>query len=121
VGEAAGALAAFAIHNNVLPKDVPADTALLRVFQRELLSAGVPLFWWTDVVFGDAAYEAAHLCGVAGIMSGTGSDMNFQPQDDFGFSARAAVDAKLGRTLNWPLEEMTRAQAAAWILSQLGS
>lgn len=120
VGEAAGALAAFAIRNNAAPSAVPSDSALLRKFQRELLSAGVPLFWWTDLAFGDPGFEAAQLCGIAGIMHGEADDLNFHPQDDFGASSRAAVDANLGRKLNWPDGDMTRAQAAAWLVSQFG-
>jgi hypothetical protein len=120
VGEASGALAAFAISNNTAPAAVPSDPALLRKFQRGLLSCGVPLFWWTDVAYGDPGFQAAHLCGVAGIMHGEANDLNFQPQDDFGESSRSAVDSNLGRQLDWPSGDMTRAQAAAWIVSQLG-
>src|ERR1700688_913107 len=120
VGEAAGALAAFALANDILPSKVANDAALLRKYQRNLLHAGVPLYWWTDIAFGDPAFESAQLCGVAGIMSGEGTDMNFHPQDDFGASARTAVEANLGRSMNWPAGFMTRAQAAAWIMSQLG-
>jgi hypothetical protein len=120
VGEAAGALAAFALANNVLPNQIPNDAVLLRKYQRGLLAAGVPLYWWTDIAFGDPAFEATQLCGVAGIMSGDGADMDFHAQDDFGASARAAVEANLGRSMNWPAGLMTRAQAAAWIVSQLG-
>jgi hypothetical protein len=120
VGEAAGALAAFCVQNNTRPSNVPQDAVLLRKYQRKLLSVGVPLYWWTDVAFGDAAFVAAHLCGIAGIMSGEGNDLNFQPHDDFGASSRAAVEANLGRSLNWPPQAITRAQAAAWIAAQLG-
>jgi hypothetical protein len=119
VGEVAGALSAFAIANNVLPHAIPNDAPTLRRFQRELLGVGVPIYWWTDVAFGDPAFEAVQLCGAAGIMSGEGNDLNFRPQDDFGQNSRAAVDANLGRSLNWPAGHMTRAQAAAWIISQL--
>lgn len=120
IGEAAGSLAAFALANDVLPSKVPNDATLLRKYQRGLLSSGVPLYWWTDITFGDPAFAPAHLCGVAGIFNGDGTDMNFDPQADFGASSRAAVDANLGRSMNWPAGSMTRAQAAAWIVAQLG-
>lgn len=119
VGEAAGALAAFAIENNTLPQAIPSNTRLLRKFQRVLLSAGVPLYWWTDVPFGDGAFAATQLCGVAGIMSGEENDLDFRSQDNFGQSERVAVEANLGVSLSWPDGTMTRAQAAAWIVSQL--
>ena len=119
VGEAAGALALFAIDKGVTPSGVPSDAALLREYQQRLLARGVPLFWWTDITFGDSAYAAAHLVGAAGIMSGESSSMDFQPNDPFGDAARGAVDNNLGRSLNWPAGDMTRAQAAQWIVTQL--
>ncbi len=120
VGEAAGALALYALDRNVTPANVPNDAGMLREYQQRLLARGVPLFWWTDIAFGDPAYAAAHLVGVAGIMSGESMSMDFQPNDTFGDSAKAAVEYNLGRSLNWPPGDLTRAQAAQWILTQLG-
>jgi hypothetical protein len=113
-------LAAFAIQDNVRPSQVPNNAALIRKFQRQLLSVGIPLFWWDDIAFGDPAFSEINLCGVAGIMSGEGNDLSFRGQDPFGPSSQAAVDANLGRSLNWPTQPMTRAQAAMWIVSQMG-
>jgi hypothetical protein len=118
-GEAAGALAAFALDNNVQPAAVPGNQALLRSLQRRLLARGMPLFWWTDITNGDQAFTAVHLIGVAGIMSGESTSMDFKPNDDFGDDAKAAVESNLGRSLNWPPTAMTRAQAAQWIVQQL--
>jgi hypothetical protein len=120
VGEAAGMLAAFALTSNLPARDVTANEAVLRAFQKQLLARGVPIFWWTDVNFGDPWFTAAHLVGVAGIMSGETSSMNFQPNDPFDDAAKAAVDSNLGRSLGWPATAMTRAQAAQWIAAQLG-
>jgi hypothetical protein len=120
VGEAAGTLASFALTSDVPPHDVAASEPTLREFQKQLLAHGVPLFWWTDVHFGDSWFTAAHLVGVAGIMSGETNSMNFQPNDAFDDAAKTAVDNNLGRTLNWPTTAMTRAQAAQWIVAQLG-
>jgi hypothetical protein len=120
VGEAAGLLAGYALANGILPRDVVDNESRLRDFQKQLLARGVPLFWWTDVHFGDPWFTAAHLVGVAGIMSGESDAMDFQPSDAFGDGAKAAVDANLGRSLNWPATQMTRAQAAQWIVAQLG-
>jgi len=119
IGEAAGALVAFALEKNVQPADVPGNQSSLRSFQARLLARGVPLFWWTDITYPDPAFAAAHLVGVAGIMSGESTNMNFQPNDDFGDDAKAAVESNLGKELNWPPSDMTRSQAAQWILQQL--
>jgi hypothetical protein len=121
VGEAAGALALFALDKGVVPANVPNNAGLLLAYQQLLLARGVPLFWWTDITFGEPAYAAAHIVGVAGIMSGESSSMDFQPNDLFGSAAKSAVESNLGRTLNWPAGDMTRAQAAQWIVSQLGA
>ncbi len=120
VGEAAGMLAAFALTSNLPARGVAANETALRAFQKQLLARGVPLFWWTDVHFGDPWFTAAHLVGVAGIMSGETSSMDFQPNDPFDDAAKAAVDSNLGRPLSWPATAMTRAQAAQWIAAQLG-
>jgi hypothetical protein len=108
------------IDKGVAPASVPNEASNLREFQERLLARGVPLFWWSDIAFGDTAYAAAHLVGVAGIMSGESSALDFQPNDPFGDAAKGAVESKLGRSLNWPSQDMTRAQAAQWILTQVG-
>lgn len=120
IGEAAGMLAAFALASNMLPRAVPDSETSLRAFQNRLLERGVPLYWWTDVHFGDSWFSAAHIVGVAGIMSGESGSMDFQPNDPFNDAAKNAVDANLGRNLDWPATPMTRAQAAQWIVAQLG-
>jgi len=56
VGEAAGALAAFAIESDVAPAAVRETPDLLARFQRRLLERGVPLVWPDDP---DAARRAA--------------------------------------------------------------
>jgi hypothetical protein len=53
-------------------------------------------------------------------MSGESDDLNFRPQDPFAANSRLAVESNLGRTFDWPEQGLTRAQAAAWIVSQLG-
>lgn len=119
VGEAAGTLALFALNRGVAPADVPHDTGLLRAYQQCLLARGVPIFWWTDVAFGDPSYAAVHLLGAAGVMSGESTSMDFSPNDAFGDDAKSAVESNLGRQLNWPPGELTRGEAAAWIVTQL--
>ena len=45
MGEAAGALAAFALEAGVAPRAVREDPGLLRRFQARLRDEGVPLAW----------------------------------------------------------------------------
>lgn len=45
IGEAAGALAAFAIDNNTNPRAVRSTAALLHAFQDQLIARGVELHW----------------------------------------------------------------------------
>jgi len=118
IGESAGALALFAIDRGVTPADVPQNAGLLRDFQQRLLARGIPIFWWTDLTFGDPSYAAAHVLGAAGVMSGEG-DLGFHANDAFGDDAKGAVEANLGRSLNWPPGDFTRGQAAQWIVTQL--
>ncbi len=56
IGEAAGALAAFALQRGVAPATVRAE--LLAPFQQSLLAEGVPLAWIVDVPVGHAAFTA---------------------------------------------------------------
>ncbi|MRR31827.1 FAD-dependent oxidoreductase, partial [bacterium] len=45
IGEAAGALAAFAVSNRKAPREVRNTAALLKSFQKMLVEQGVPLSW----------------------------------------------------------------------------
>ncbi len=60
IGEAAGTLALDALANGVAPGGYPSDASKLRAYQQRLLRRGAPIFWWTDVRFGDAWFAAAH-------------------------------------------------------------
>ena len=122
IGEAAGALASFALAKGTTPATIFGDPTMLRRYQRTLLARGVPLFWWTDVQFGDAYFAAVHLLGVAGIMSGPGPAMDFAPDAVLDAATRDGVNANLGRDLDWPSDaaSWTRGQAASWIIGQLG-
>jgi hypothetical protein len=56
IGEAAGALAAFALDECVEPAEVHAQPDRLHRFQRRLLGEGVPLAWLTETGVGDANF-----------------------------------------------------------------
>jgi hypothetical protein len=114
VGEAAGALAAFARANATTPAAVVTQSHLLRGYQRTLVAAGVPLFWWTDVPYGDAAFESTQLAGATAMMTGDGnSAMTFGPNTPLTTADRAALAARASTTI--PPEVTTRAQAAQWL------
>jgi len=80
IGEAAGALAAAALDQAVIPRRIHAEPARLARFQASLLAAGVPLAWIVDVGVTHPAFAAVqrlflrHGAAVA-------ADLNFRPDD----------------------------------------
>ena len=70
VGEAAGALAAFALETGHDPAAVPADPRLRREFQQRLVGEGVPLYWFTDVGVDHPAFSLLQLAAVTGEVTG---------------------------------------------------
>ncbi|HEV8458779.1 MAG TPA: FAD-dependent oxidoreductase, partial [Methylomirabilota bacterium] len=70
VGEAAGALAAFALETGHDPVAIQADPQLRRDFQRRLVGEGVPLYWFTDVDVGHPAFSPLQLAAVTGEVTG---------------------------------------------------
>lgn len=67
VGEAAGALAAFAIERGVEAHDVLTREGLLNDYQDRLLGSGVPLYWWGDLSPNDPEWRAAQWLSLRGI------------------------------------------------------
>jgi hypothetical protein len=61
IGEAAGALAAFALENRSSPAAVRGDAGARERFQRRLLEAGIPLAWQTNASVGDPRFVAEQL------------------------------------------------------------
>jgi hypothetical protein len=70
VGEAAGALAAFALDTGRDPAEVHADPRLRRDLQRRLVGDGVPLYWFADVAVEHPAFAALQMAAVAGEVVG---------------------------------------------------
>jgi hypothetical protein len=68
-GEAAGALAAFALDVGRDPAEVHADLALLRQFQTRLVAHGVPLCWFIDVSVEHPAFASLQLAAACGEIS----------------------------------------------------
>jgi hypothetical protein len=80
IGEAAGALAAFALERRRSPRGVHGDAALRREFQDMLLRDGVPLAWLIDVGVDHPAFAATQrlfMCTPAA----RPADLAFRPQE----------------------------------------
>ena len=69
-GEAAGALAAYALDTGKDPAAIHGDAALRRDFQRRLAAGGVPLCWFTDVGVAHPAFAALQMAAVSGAVEG---------------------------------------------------
>lgn len=121
IGEAAGVLAAFCTTQQVAPKDVWSHADRLASYQYRLLARGVPIFWWSDVLFENdpRTYAAAHLCGVNGVFSGEAA-LTFVPSGQISDADRQTLNDRLGKKLDWPSTAMTRGEAAIFICEQMG-
>ena len=78
IGEAAGALAAFALEERIAPATVRERTDLLQRFQRRLLGDGVPLAWLIDVGVNHPAFVPSQLMFMNGGLA-PGADLLFHP------------------------------------------
>jgi len=75
--------------------------------------------WWADVSFDDKdLFVAAHMLGVSGIMSGF-EDMTLRPNDFLTDQERRDIQSKVGSVLDWPSGELSRGQAAMWLIRAL--
>jgi len=116
-GESAGALAAFCVAQNTTPHDVAADPHRIRAYQRALLDAGVPLFWWTDVLPGDPLWTAVQMAGATKVITGDGNrEMRFNPDNPVTDDTRSAIAAKIGAQV--PAEIDSRGHLAQWLFEQ---
>ena len=89
VGEAAGALAAYALETGRDPAVIHGDTVLRRDFQRHLLAEGVPLGWFTDVGVDHPRFAALQMAAVTGEVEGA-------PESLEAAALPAGARAKLG-------------------------
>lgn len=69
-GEAAGALAAFAVEIGREAAEIHGDAGLLRAFQQRLVAQGVPLYWFTDVGVDHPAFASLQMAAVTGEIAG---------------------------------------------------
>jgi hypothetical protein len=70
-GEAAGTLAAFAVETKRDPADIWRDPMAQVTFQRRLVAAGVPLYWFIDVGVEHPAFTTLQIAAVTGEVEGT--------------------------------------------------
>jgi FAD dependent oxidoreductase len=78
IGEAAGALAAFALDERVAAATVHERPDVLARFQRRLLDDGVPLAWLVDVGSADPAFVGSQLMFMRGAIA-PAPDLLFHP------------------------------------------
>ena len=111
IGEAAGALAAFCIGEGCGAAAVHEQEQLLRRFQTRLVEAGVPLYWFTDVPIGHAAFAATQRLAVGGIWQGGDEDLLFRPDEVLDDAQRARLSKKAGADV-LSADAVSRADAA---------
>jgi hypothetical protein len=98
IGEAAGTLAACSLSWNIEARDAFASEGHARELEDRLLADGAPLYWIDDVPEGTDLWKDVQLAGAAGIMGGPEpGTLHFRPE-----------------------QTLTRAQAAAALVSTLG-
>jgi hypothetical protein len=98
---------------------VPSTKALLRDFRHELLAAGIPLFWWTDVPYAPndgGLFAATQLAGVNGYITNPAS-LAFGAAQTIAAPEQAEIERTAGVTL--PATGMRRGEVAAWLVKQL--
>jgi hypothetical protein len=66
IGEAAGALAAFCLGRGEAPVSVLSSSSARVAFQRQLVSAGVPVAWTINVGVAHPEFSAAQLVAITG-------------------------------------------------------
>jgi hypothetical protein len=81
IGESAGALAAYAIITKQLPKQILDNKGMLHRFQIELLTCGIPLYWYDDVPIEHKAFVPIQLLSLEGIIHGAASHLHFKPDE----------------------------------------
>ena len=96
IGEAAGLLAAFAIARRQPPIAVHASPDLLRAFQREAVSDGVPICWLLDVPVWSPDFAAVQRLVMAGGYRGNENILQFHPGSPMDAEARGRWAAHIG-------------------------
>jgi hypothetical protein len=95
IGEAQGALAAYALASKLKTSDLCQDTERLRTLQRLLVESGVPLYWYDDVPTDHEHFAAIQLLGVLEIMPGRKANLSFGPDQKLSHSELAQALSRL--------------------------
>ncbi len=117
VGESAGILAAFCIHNNNTPAQILAGPMLYQ-YQNQLLNRGIPLFWWSDVMT-NPNWRHIQMVGVHGAFGGEDASLAFRPNDPFPDADKPIIEQRIGKAIQWPAGALTRSQATQVVASQM--
>ena len=133
IGESAGSLAAFAVKQSHTLRGAVTDGQALHAYQHLLLSAGIPLYWWSDVTYerDPKLFAATHLLAVRGILTdgpnpGDPDDLSFGAELPLTALERRVVEARAHRfsngkvVLKWPTAAPARGEAAVAAAQQLG-
>lgn len=78
IGEAAGELAAYCLEYRVANPNLEGRD--LFVYQRRLIQAGVPVYWYEDLAHDHPGFEAAQFLAVTGVWPGHPQHLRFEPE-----------------------------------------
>jgi hypothetical protein len=81
IGEAAGALVSYCLHQAVTPAAVHSTARHLRAFQAGLPEQGVPLGWFTDIPLSHPGFAAVQKLAARGVTMSSTDDLLFRPNE----------------------------------------
>lgn len=93
IGEAQGLLSRYALSKRLQPADLLDNHRLLRELQIQLLSHGIPLYWYDDVPTGHPQFQAIQFLAVTAIMPGADDNLHFLPDEPITRAQAAQVFA----------------------------
>lgn len=94
LGEAAAITALLCLENRTDPEKILRNRRQLRQLQINLVAAGVPLYWYEDVLPEHPAFEAIQFLAVSGLFAGKEDNLRFRPEDPL---TRAELAQSLAR------------------------
>jgi hypothetical protein len=126
IGEAAGALSAFAVQQDVTLHEVFETPDLLRHYQIGLIRSGAPLYWYEDVATAHPQFEAIQALAVWDVMRGDPKHLQFAPEEALTNEEAEQIlkNARerykgLESKLTRPASASTKGKFAVWLYEQL--